>query len=382
MKMILNNKFCKIFCAFILILTLTIPAFAFEFCHNKEYKFVHTGNMNIARTRHSATLLENGNVIIIGGIGKDDDLYSAEIYDHNTGKFILIGNMAVARHGHTATLLKDGRVLIIGGHNAISKYNEINDVEIYDPRSNKFNNVAKLDHLGNYHTSTLLNNGKVLVIARNDTDTHAILFDPKNNNFDPISKPLNRSGEYTATLLLNGKVLIVGGNLKVNRTAEIYDPNTGTFTLTGSLNKLRNGHSATLLPDGKVIIIAGDYTYSQENNKVLPSTMEVFDYNTGKFTITGNIKKYRSNQSSILLPQGNLVIIGGEPYPMLYPGINVFNLKPATGELIDTKTCTVKSIKTLHFWDSGVQATLLNNYNILITGGDLNSSINSYIFTF
>ncbi len=75
---------------------------------------------------------------------------------------------------------------------------------------------------------------------------------------------LPRTG-HTATLLPNGKVLVVGGEhlltsaapFGLTDTAELYDPVTGNFTLTGSLNTARTGHTATLLPSGKVLIVGG-----------------------------------------------------------------------------------------------------------------------------
>src|SRR5262245_27635050 len=63
-----------------------------------------------------------------------------------------------------------------------------------------------------------------------------------------------RGGGHTATLLLNGRVLITGGWDGIHRgpssSAELFDPETGTFTATGSMTTGRGDHSATLLPDG------------------------------------------------------------------------------------------------------------------------------------
>src|SRR5437588_11827984 len=59
-----------------------------------------------------------------------------------------------------------------------------------------------------------------------------------------------------ATLLPSGKVLVAGGNSF--GSAELYDPATGTWSYTGSLNIARRGHTATLLQNGKVLIAWGD----------------------------------------------------------------------------------------------------------------------------
>ena len=68
-------------------------------------------------------------------------------------------SMTTARYGHTATLLPDGRVLVVGGYNA----NSLTSAELYNPALNSWSAAENLTVARNYHTATLLPNGRVLV---------------------------------------------------------------------------------------------------------------------------------------------------------------------------------------------------------------------------
>src|SRR6185369_8934998 len=98
--------------------------------------FQITGSLLFAREYHTATLLQDGRVLITGGAqlnGIDwESLPFAEIYDPAAGTFSITGGMNTARYGHTATLLADGRVLVTGGWNT-SLLNGVISAEVYDP---------------------------------------------------------------------------------------------------------------------------------------------------------------------------------------------------------------------------------------------------------
>ena len=96
--------------------------------------FVGTGSMTSPRVNHTATLLNDGKVLIAGGLDAATDwaAASAELYDPARVTFTATGNMSTARWGHTATLLPSGKVLVAGGAD-----NEVNGLlasaELYDP---------------------------------------------------------------------------------------------------------------------------------------------------------------------------------------------------------------------------------------------------------
>jgi WD40 repeat protein len=119
----------------------------------------------------------------------------------------------------------------------------------------------------------------------------------------------------TATLLSDGRVLIAGGydsTAKSLASAEVYDPKTGTFSQTGSMTTARGGHTATLLSDGRVLIAGGggDNTLHIDTLKNLASA-ELYDPRTGTFSLTGSMATGRAGQTATLLSDGHVLIAGG-----------------------------------------------------------------------
>jgi len=113
--------------------------------------FTATGNTSTARVQHTATVLADGRVLIAGGTSTSSYpasgysvLASAELYDSSTGTFTPTGSMTTARYAHTATVLADGRVLIVGGLGPepdglfYSADIPLSTAELYDPSTGTF----------------------------------------------------------------------------------------------------------------------------------------------------------------------------------------------------------------------------------------------------
>src|SRR5262245_14224503 len=78
--------------------------------------FLRTGAMPRARDSHTATLLLNDKVLVVGGSDGTNALASAALYDPITGAWTSTGGLVTSRSWHTATLLPNGQVLVVGGH--------------------------------------------------------------------------------------------------------------------------------------------------------------------------------------------------------------------------------------------------------------------------
>jgi WD40 repeat protein len=302
--------------------------------------FTATGNMTRGRSGHTATLLVDGRVLIAGGNADA----TAELYDPATGTFTATGNMTTARWDHTATLLPDGRVLIVG-----RSADSLVSADLYDPSTGTFTAA------GNITTSTnigLLADGRVLIAG----GPVAVLYDPGMRTFTVAGDPAPMVSP-TATLLPDGRVLFPAPFFN----SQLYDPRTGTFSLTGPQTAYES--RATLLTSGKVLVTGG-------NDDPGPAAdAEVYDPSIGSFTRTGNMTAQRANHTSTLLPDGRVLITGGNSWSSSDNVVFYYSCCLASAELYDRRTGRFTSTGSMVWGRAGHTATLLESGKVLIAGG-------------
>ena len=325
--------------------------------------FVPTGSMNQGRRAHTATLLNDGNVLVTGG---ERQVNEVEIYDTQTGVFVASGDL-YRRPGHTSTLLSDGKVLIAGNSDSFPPRRV---EELYDPSSGEFSLTGSLVTPRHGHLAIRLPSGEVLVLGGRTPDRYlrqppdpfpiasAELYDPATREFSPTGRMRIPRDQFTATLLANGHVLVAGGidsHGSVVAAAELYDPTTGQFTIAANILFPRNLHSATLLLDGRVLIAGGlDDQLGQVH------AAELYDPSSVSFQVTGTMIESRSRHTASMLPDGNVLIAGGEQRGGDYASAEIFD--PVLGQF---RPSSIQMITQR----AGHTATPLNDGSVLIIGG-------------
>jgi uncharacterized repeat protein (TIGR01451 family)/uncharacterized delta-60 repeat protein len=330
-----------------------------------------TGSLGAPRQYHTATLLPDGRVLVVGGENSTGELASAELYDPATGLWSPTGSLSPDRRYHAATLLADGRVLVAGGWGS----GGITDsAQLYDPATGLWTPTGNLNQRRSMHTLTLLADGRALAVGGFGEGggnvfvlNNAEIYDPATGSWTTVANTMTTARcSHTATLLPDGRVLVVGGQTLFHSyvcfdSAEIYDPVSGTWTTTDSMDAARSEHRATLLPDGRVLVTGG--FYFGPGYTVTLDSAELYDPSTALWSPADNMNVARCQHSATLLPNGRVLIAGGA---------GLFTIGSA--ELYDldanswTQTDDLGSARRRH------TATLLADGRVLVAGGQNGSS--------
>ncbi len=287
-----------------------------------------------ARGEHAAFLLNTGKVLLVGGgLGNATGKVEAELYDPVSQTFAATGSMLEGRgfglYGGAAAPLASGRLLVAGGFYANSSFYPISmdTAEIYSPVTGTFAATGKMTASRSGHTATLLTNRRVLIAGGRWTEQGAAataldtaeLYDEDSGVFTLTGAMPEPRFNHTATVLVDGRVLLAGGftyppTSWVARAA-VYDPATGTFARTGVMVTPRVGHKATLLPDGKVLLTGGQGSPTQSSTYVFLSSAEIFDPETGLFSPAASMPQTRLWHTQTPLGDGLVLITGGGSAP-------------------------------------------------------------------
>lgn len=332
------------------------------------------GAMRLPRAGHTATLLRDGRVLIVGGETGTATTDSAELYDPVSKTFSFSTSLHTPRSDHAATLLADGRVLIVGGTNT-QTFSAVSSAEVFEFDAQgvgHFTVVGDMSAARYGPTATLLPDGRVLALGGQAStpvsDPVALdLWSPLTSGFSTAGVALNFGRLFhTANLMNDGSVVVVGGYSDtlgpLSRAEVLQWGSGGTLTVfTVPMKTARQHHTATRLPTGALFVFGGIGSTGQG---VLGG--EVYSPGDTAF-VSSNVAATtaRYDHTATLLPSGRVMYAGGRQGTLatdLLSSVHVY--EPANVNLPGMATsATLTTARTRH------TATLLSDGKVLLTGG-------------
>jgi hypothetical protein len=306
-----------------------------------------TGDMLTGRRDHAATLLLDGRVLVIGWAGEP------ELFDPATGQFASAGGPGVGiGQGGKAIALLDGTVLLVPSGSI--------EARIYDPGTGTFRYTGRLSAMRGFPNAIRLQDGQVLVVGGTDfaggAHSSAELYSPADGTFRPVGSLNLARVASSATLLPDGRALFAGGTEITSpgfgqcvSSAELYDPSTETFSITGNMTAERCSlwwSDAPVLSNGKVLVAGG-------------ASADLYDPVTGTFAFAGWMTIQRIAASVTLLSDGRVLVAGGTTQGQALQSAELYD--PSTGGFVRTVDMSVGRLQHA--------ATRLRDGRILVTGG-------------
>jgi MYXO-CTERM domain-containing protein len=316
-----------------------------------------TQNMAVAREDHSATLLDDDTVLVVGEAPLAGTGQSAELFDPTTGTWAMTGSANDKLNGNEAVRFAGSKVAVIASSNT----------EIYDPSTGAFTTAPPLNPSRIDFAVAPLPDGSVLVTGGDSTNylDSAVRLDAATVQWVSAGTMHEVRARHTATALADGRVLVVGGVIfgKYSNTAELYMPTTGAWVSTAGGTSA--GHAtctATRLADGRVLVFGGP--------KIAGNVADIFDPQTGTWSVAGYSIYTHYFHNAVALSDGSAMVIGGSGHD---------NSTSLSNQLDITETWSPTSKQ----WVLGAKtntprdlfaATLLSDdgttAKILVTGGD------------
>ena len=315
------------------------------------------------RGEHSATLLKNGKVLVVGGftgnVSVAKDLASAELYDPCADTWTPAGELSTARNDPSAVLLADGRVLVVGG---ILNGWSVETAELYDPSSNTWSLTSAPPGPG---VAVALDNGRVLLIGSDVGDNTVALYDAATSIWSSTGHNAHPRISFSTTTLANGNVLISGGFSTEPYTpavleAEQYDPFFGLWSSAGMLSRMRSSHAPVLLRSGRVLISGG---YPQAPSSTPTASSEIYDPISNTWSDGEDLVTARWIHTTTLLPDGRVLVVGGS-------SSSGANSALTSAELYDEASGKFSTAASLSVPRWSHTATPLSHGRVLVIGGE------------
>ena len=339
----------------------------------------------------TVTALQNGQIMVAGGLGMGsgladastwDSAANAEVFDPASGTPTPLGSAAHVGSNAATSVLTDGRVLASGGdvRRSPESASAVTDADLFDATTNTWTAAAPMSVARQGHVQTTLANGSVLVTGGSDGFTNVEasteVYSPTANAWTAAGSMSTARYQHTATLLGSGNVLVVGGSDQPDQpsgcscttyvaSVDLYNPTANTWISTVALNTARESHTATLLSNGSVLVtggFGGATSTLQSLGSVLASA-EIYDPVAAKWSLVASMNSPRMNHTATLLSNGKVLVTGGTNGTATV----------ASAEIYDPVADTWKTVASMSTARQLQKAQLLQNGDVIVVGG-LNDS--------
>ena len=308
-----------------------LPSTASELYDPGSGRWSATGSLIGPRRGAKSVLLADGRVLIAGGIAGGRILATAEIFDPTTKRWSPTGSMRVPRLGFTLTLLGDGKVLAAGGASTTGvagtaggqAVRVTGGAELYDPATGKWSATGSMSGPRFEATGTSLPGGAVMIaggfggpLAGGDFRPLASteVYDPTTGTFTMSSSLSEAMADQDAVSLSGGAVLLTGGlggdGSAALASTERYSPATHTWSAAAEMRQARDAAAATVLSDGDVLV-AGGQAVAGGTSEPLASA-EVYEPAANRWLLAGSMACPRSEPSIAALADGSALVLAGD----------------------------------------------------------------------
>jgi hypothetical protein len=256
-------------------------------------------------------LMADGKVFVGGGhIPGNTGLPHASIYNPANNSWTQLPDMNAGRWYPSSTLLPNGDILIAAGLREDGTQN--NEMQVWQTGSGAWRNLTgALKNLPLYPEQFLVSNGRVF-FAKQSSE----YLDPAGagswSGTVATRKQAGRESAGSACMYRWGQILWAGGRDPATNNCEVIDANASTpvWNWTGSMAYNRRQHNLTVLPDGKVLATGGTSNGDDPAGAVFAA--EMWDPDTGNWTVMASTTVYRGYHSTaLLLPDGRVLSAGG-----------------------------------------------------------------------
>ncbi len=347
--------------------------------------WVPAGTLLAGRASTHAVAIADGRVLVVGSDNfctpgwAWDESSGAEVFDPAAGTWSGTGSLNAPRDGFVAVALTDGRVLVAGGVTAAEPaegaFGSYSSTKLYDAQTGTWSATGLLNVARYAPAGALLHDGTVLVAGGTYIDSSTQRDLASAEIYDPEFGTWSRTGDFAAArtgaqavTLADGRVLVVGGSgpdsgEPLVATAEIYDPATATWTSAGSLGLGREDFSLVALPDGGALVVGG---FVGGDAPATTASTERLDPRSLTWSSAGAMGVAATNPTAVLLGDGRVLVAGG----MSGPDFSEGSVAIADAELYDPATGTWTATAPLPEPRERAAAATLADGSILLAGGD------------